>query len=116
MGCDVGASFEHSFRFAKMINNTIGSGKLFTASYTIVSLKGIITSNRLVFVDPPPLATEQVSTDDTTRLDEDPTHLDDAERADNRGMRVGEAEQVTIDDRTTTDDSLHLEYITLHAL
>jgi hypothetical protein len=60
------------------------------------------------FVDPPLLATaaatDEAVVDDTTHLDEDPTHLDDAERAEDRGMRVGETEQVTTDDRTTTDD------------
>jgi hypothetical protein len=92
MGCDKGVSTDHSFRFAKTIMNAIGSGKLFTASYTIVSLKGMINSNCLAFVDPPPLATTsatdetvgeagQVTTDNATRLDEDPTHLDDAERS-----------------------------------
>jgi hypothetical protein len=47
MGCDERVSADHSFRFAKMIMNAIGSGKLFTASYTIVSLKGMINANRL---------------------------------------------------------------------
>ena len=42
---DKGASADHSFKYPKLIKNSIHGGKLFGAAYIILSQKGMITSN-----------------------------------------------------------------------
>ena len=44
---DEGTSADHSFKYPKLIKNSIHGGKLFGAAYIILSQKGMITSNFL---------------------------------------------------------------------